>query len=71
MARRKVDEDREGKINAAYAKAMEKVTGVKPASEDPKFKNFGKESNKSVKKAQNKSTGKNTAKAGVKRTTKK
>lgn len=71
MAKRKIDEDREGKINAAYAKAMEKATGVKPASEDPKFKNFGKESNKPVKKVQNKSTGKNTAKAGAKKTTKK
>lgn len=41
MARKRVSDTAESKINEAYARAMEKATGVKPMSDDPKYKNFG------------------------------
>lgn len=64
MAKKKIDEKAEAKINESYARAAEKATGVKPMSEDPKYKNFGKDTpkKKPVKKVQAKSTGKKTGK---------
>ncbi len=44
--RKKVSDRAESKINNAYARAAEKATGIKPMSEDPKFKNFGKTARK-------------------------
>lgn len=37
-----VDEEAEARINEMYCQAAEKATGVKPMSEDPKYKDFGK-----------------------------
>lgn len=44
--RKKIDDNAESRINDAYAKAAERATGIKPMSEDPKFKNFGKTTRK-------------------------
>lgn len=41
---KKINEAAEAKINAAYAKKA----GVKPMSEMPEFKNFGKQQKKST-----------------------
>ena len=42
MARKRVSDTAESKINEAYARAAEKATGIKPMSDDPKYKDFGK-----------------------------
>ena len=37
-----VDEEAEARINEMYCQAAEKAIGVKPMSEDPKYKDFRK-----------------------------
>ncbi len=40
--KKKIDEAAEARINDAYARAAERATGIKPMSDDPKYKDFGK-----------------------------
>lgn len=40
--KKRIDEAAEARINDMYARAAEKATGVKPMSDDPKYKDFGK-----------------------------
>lgn len=42
MDKKKIDEEQEARINEAYAREIERITGIKPMSEDPRYKNFGK-----------------------------
>lgn len=40
--KKRIDEAAEARINDMYARAAEKATGIKPMSDDPKYKDFGK-----------------------------
>lgn len=56
--KKKIDEAAEARINDAYARAAERATGIKPMSDDPKYKDFGKTVKKTAAK---KSTAKKPA----------
>lgn len=49
MVENRIDELEEARINEAYAKQIERASGIKPMCEDPKCQSFGKQSVKSDK----------------------
>ena len=40
--KKRIDEAAEARINDMYARTAENATGIKPMSDDPKYKDFGK-----------------------------
>lgn len=46
MGNKEIDEMAEARINEMYARAAERATGIKPMSDDPKYKDFGKQPRK-------------------------
>ena len=49
MIENRIEELEEARINEAYAKEVERVSGIKPMCEDPEYQSFGKQSVKSDK----------------------